>query len=74
MFNVNQCSILLTALISEYFYLILQDFDAFLHLSQVLGRILDLRHVLISSIFHFFIECDEGIQSEFSLLLLFSQI
>jgi len=52
----------------------LQNLDSFFHFGQILGRALDLGHKLVSSVFHFFVEGEEGVKSELCLLLLLRQI
>jgi hypothetical protein len=74
MFDINECSVFFTAFISENFDFILQNLDTFLHLSKVLGGVLDLRDVLVTGVLHFFVKSDERIQTELSFLLFLSKI
>jgi hypothetical protein len=74
MLNVYKRSILLWRFITKNFNFILKDFDSLFHFSKILGSVLNLAHILISCIFHFFIECYEGVQAKLGFLLLLCEI
>ena len=69
-----QGHVLLQRLVAQDLDLILQDLDSLLHFGEVLRRILNLADVLIPIILHILIKCQEGIEFELDLLLLFGQI
>ena len=72
--NVDQIDVLLSAFVLQDVDFILENLDTLFHFSQILAGRLNLTHVLVARILHFFIESDKRVQLEVGVLLLFGQI
>jgi len=72
--GVDQHARLFLAFIAQNFDLIVQNFYAFFHLSQVLAQSLDFSDVSVTAILDFLEESDEWIELEFLLLKLLGEV
>ena len=72
--DVDESTVFLGTLGSQDIDLILKDLDALFHFCEILAGRLDLTDVLVPGVLDLFVESDEGVQLEFSVLLLLGQI
>lgn len=66
--------VLLCALILQDLQLILQDFDSFLELSEILGGVLNEIDVFVPCGLHFFVECLEVLQFVACFFVFFGEV